>query len=66
MAANYWESTQRAHWQFTKAELANMRSKQEEEDKFLVMTYPLPQLRHISIFLNARKLPCPPCAMPNH
>jgi len=55
MAANYWESTQRKHWQFTKLELAQLRQKLEDEDKNLVQTYPLPQLRHLSIFFNQRK-----------
>lgn len=55
MAANYWESTQRKYWQFTKSELADLRHKLEDEDKTLVQTYPLPQLRHISIFFNQSK-----------
>ena len=55
MAANYWESTQRKYWQFTKSELADLRQKLEDEDKILVQTYPLPQLRHISIFFNQSK-----------
>ncbi|ELR05807.1 RNA polymerase II holoenzyme cyclin-like subunit [Pseudogymnoascus destructans] len=52
MAANYWESTQRKHWQFSKQELARLRQKLEDEDKNLVQTYPLPPLRHLSIFFN--------------
>ena len=55
MAANYWESTQRKYWQFTKSELADLRKELEDEDKALVQTYPLPQLRHISIFFNQSK-----------
>lgn len=59
MAANYWESTQRKHWQFTKPELAQLRQKLEDEDKNLVQTYPLPQLRYLSIFFNQREYyPC--------
>lgn len=61
MAANYWESTQRKYWQFTKLELSNLRQKLEDEDKILVQTYPLPRLRHISIFLNQREI-----SPPNH
>lgn len=57
MAANYWESTQRKHWQFSKPELARLRQKLEDEDKNLVQAYPLPQLRHLSIFFNQRECP---------
>lgn len=52
MAANYWESTQRRHWKFTKQELAELRRKLEDEDPNLVQAYPLPQLRHLSIYFN--------------
>ena len=55
MAANYWDSTQRKYWQFTKPELADLRRKLEDEGKTLVQTYPLPHLRHISIFFNQSK-----------
>jgi cyclin C len=55
MAANYWESTQRRHWQFTKSQLAELRQKLEDEDPNLVQAYPLPQLRHMSIYFNQRK-----------
>lgn len=57
MAANYWESTQRKHWQFTKQELARLRQKLEDEDRNLVQAYPLPQVRHLSIFFNQRECP---------
>ncbi|KAK3943580.1 cyclin-C [Diplogelasinospora grovesii] len=52
MAANYWESTQRKHWQFTKDGLADMRQKLEDEDPGLVSMFPLPQLRHLNIYFN--------------
>ncbi|KAK5658614.1 hypothetical protein OQA88_2007 [Cercophora sp. LCS_1] len=52
MAANYWESTQRRHWQFTKDELATMRQNLEDEDPKLVQTFALPQLRHLNIYFN--------------
>lgn len=55
MAANYWESTQRRHWQFTKFQLAERRQKLEDEDQNLVQMYPLPELRHLSIFFNQRE-----------
>lgn len=60
MAANYWESTQRKHWQFTKDQLASMRQKLEEDEASLVHMFPLPQLRHLNIYFNQRRstLPC--------
>lgn len=54
MAANYWESSQRRHWQFTKEQLAEIRQKLEDEEPNLVQAYPLPQLRHLSIYFNQR------------
>lgn len=57
MAANYWESTQRKHWQFTRQQLEDFRTKLEDEDRNLVQMYPLPQLRHLSIYFNQRKSP---------
>ncbi|QSZ36253.1 hypothetical protein DSL72_007379 [Monilinia vaccinii-corymbosi] len=52
MAANYWESSQRKHWQFTREQLEDLRSKLEDEDQALVQAYPLPQLRYLSIYFN--------------
>ncbi|KAL2174346.1 cyclin-like protein [Thermothelomyces heterothallicus CBS 202.75] len=52
MAANYWESTQRKHWQFTKDELAAMRQRLDDEDPGLVQMFPLPPLRHLNIYFN--------------
>lgn len=57
MAANYWESTQRRYWQFTRGQLDDLRKKLEDEDQNLVQMYPLPSLRHLSIYFNQRKLP---------
>jgi cyclin-C len=54
MAANYWESTQRRNWQFTKEQLAAMRQKLEDEEQSLVQMFPLPQIRHLNIFFNQR------------
>jgi hypothetical protein len=54
MAANYWESTQRRYWQFTRQQLDDLRKKLEEEDQNLVQMYPLPQLRYLSIYFNQR------------
>lgn len=55
MAANYWESTQRKYWQFTKEQLASLRSKLEEDNAELVRMFPLPQTRHLNIYFNLRK-----------
>jgi len=52
MAANYWESTQRKNWQFSREQLEDRRRMLEEEDQSLVQMYPLPQLRHLSIYFN--------------
>ncbi|KAI0424829.1 cyclin domain-containing protein [Xylaria sp. FL1042] len=52
MAANYWESTQRRNWQFSKDELAQMREKLEESEQSLVQMFPLPQRRHLNIYFN--------------
>lgn len=54
MSANYWESTQRRHWLFTKEQLASMRQKLEEDNAELVRMFPLPQWRHLSIYFNQR------------
>ena len=56
MAANYWESTQRRHWQFTRASLGDIRRKLEDEDPSLVQRYALPERRLLSIFYNQRTL----------
>lgn len=67
MAANYWESTQRKHWQFTKEQLSSMRQRLEDEDPGLVQSFGLPQWRHLSIFFNQReRLCCSLLPLPNH
>lgn len=55
MSANYWESTQRRHWLFTKEQLASMRRKLQEENAELVRMFPLPQPRHLAIYFNQGK-----------
>ncbi|RYP48011.1 hypothetical protein DL768_006002 [Monosporascus sp. mg162] len=52
MAANYWESTQRRFWQFSKDELAEMRGKLENEESNLIQMFTLPQWRHLNIYIN--------------
>lgn len=62
MAANYWESTQRRNWLYTREQLDDLRKKLEEDDPNRVQLYPLPQLRFLSIYFNQRKsLPLPVC-----
>ncbi|KAF5008286.1 hypothetical protein FDECE_5424 [Fusarium decemcellulare] len=52
MSANYWESTQRRFWQFTKDQLTTMRQKLEDDNAELVRMFPLPQQRHLNIYFN--------------
>lgn len=54
MAANYWASTQRRHWQFSRETLAEIRQKLEDNDRALVQQYPLPDRRLLSHFFNQR------------
>lgn len=56
MSANYWESTQRRFWQFTKDQLVTMRQKLEDDNAELVRMFPLPQQRHLNIYFNQRTL----------
>jgi len=61
MAANYWASSQRQHWQFTREKLAEIRNKLDDGDKDAVKLYPIPERRHLSIYFNIRTLSsCPP------
>ncbi|KAL9038509.1 MAG: hypothetical protein Q9180_003090 [Flavoplaca navasiana] len=52
MAANYWVSTQRLHWQFSKTELQDILQQLENEDPALAQQYPLLDRRLLSIFYN--------------
>ncbi|MCJ1451477.1 RNA polymerase II holoenzyme cyclin-like subunit [Mycoblastus sanguinarius] len=52
MAANYWASTQRRHWQFSRETLTNIRQQLEDDDRNLVQQYPLPDRRLLSLFFN--------------
>lgn len=56
MAANYWASTQRHHWQFSREALAEIRQKLENENASLVQQYSLPDRRLLSIFFNQREI----------
>ncbi|KAL8673027.1 MAG: hypothetical protein Q9168_002550 [Polycauliona sp. 1 TL-2023] len=52
MAANYWASTQRLHWQFSKAELQDTLQQLENEEPSLTQQYPMLDRRLLSIFYN--------------
>lgn len=54
MAANYWASTQRRHWLFSRERLAEIRENLKEKDKVGHTQFPLPDLRLLSIYFNQR------------
>lgn len=54
MAANYWASTQRRHWQFPRDALLDIRQRLEDQDRNLLQQYPLPERRHLNIYFNQR------------
>ena len=56
MSANYWESTQRQHWLFTKNQLASMRKQLDDDSAELTRLFPLPEPRHLAIYFNQRTI----------
>ncbi|KAL8965983.1 MAG: hypothetical protein Q9183_003583, partial [Haloplaca sp. 2 TL-2023] len=52
MAANFWASSQRLHWQFSRAELQELRLKIESENPDTGQQFPLPKRCLLSIFFN--------------
>ncbi|KAI4205807.1 MAG: hypothetical protein LQ346_001386 [Caloplaca aetnensis] len=52
MAANYWASTQKLYWHFSRTELQDMRQELETGDSTVCQQYPLPDRRLLSIFFN--------------
>ncbi|KAI4151678.1 MAG: hypothetical protein LQ341_000853 [Variospora aurantia] len=52
MAANFWSSTQKLYWQFSKAEIQEMRQQLESDDSAGLQQYPIPEKRLLSIFFN--------------
>lgn len=56
MAANYWVSTQKDNWLFDDIEIAEQREKIDKDNKKVVELYPLPDRRHIFIFIRDRIL----------
>lgn len=55
MAANYWASTQRRHWLFTREKLAEIREIFRESDKAAHSQFPLPDQRLLNIYFSQRK-----------
>jgi cyclin C len=56
MAANYWASTQRKNWLFTRERLAEIRENFKEKDKASHTQFPLPDQRLLNIYFNQRKI----------
>jgi cyclin-C len=56
MAANYWSSTQKASWSFTKDKLAEIREDLDKQHNALVQQNPYPDRRLMFIFLRDRLL----------
>ncbi|KAI4255544.1 MAG: hypothetical protein LQ352_002532 [Teloschistes flavicans] len=52
MAANFWASTQFLNWQFSRAELQEIRDELENGDLALIQQYTLPDRRLLSIFFS--------------
>ncbi|KAJ5488767.1 RNA polymerase II holoenzyme cyclin-like subunit [Penicillium diatomitis] len=52
MAANYWASTQRRHWLFTREKLAEVRDRLRDQDKASHSQFPLPDQRLLNIYFN--------------
>jgi cyclin C len=54
MAANYWDSTQRTHWTFTKDQLDDIRTQQQQDNQELHSRFPLPEPRLMNIYIQQR------------
>lgn len=52
MAANYWASSQRRHWLFSREKLADIRGGLWEKDKIAHSQFPLPDQRLLNIYCN--------------
>ncbi|KAF3936298.1 Cyclin-C [Dactylella cylindrospora] len=55
MAANFWASSQRAHWQLSREKVADLRKALDEEDtnKGLGIAYPLPDNKQLQVYLHS-------------
>jgi cyclin-C len=56
MAANYWSSTQKSNWTFSRDKLADLRDEQEKQHSQLITQHPYPDRRLMFIFLRDRLL----------
>jgi len=56
MAANYWTSTQRRYWHFSRETLCDIREQLESSEVNIIQQYPLPDRRLLSLFFNQRML----------
>jgi len=56
MAANYWVSSQRLHWQMSREKLAETRAALDMLDEKAVLAYPLPNYRLLSIYFHKRTI----------
>lgn len=54
MAANYWVSTQRRHWLFSREKLADVRERLRDRDQVAHSQYQLPDQRLLNIYFNQR------------
>ncbi|KAI5795557.1 C-type cyclin [Geopyxis carbonaria] len=54
MAANYWVSSQRLHWQMSRTKLAEIRRSLDAQDEKAVQAYPLPSYRNLGIYFNSQ------------
>jgi len=52
MAANYWTSSQRKYWTFTKAQIQDIQRKLEDADRMLIQQYCLPDSRLLNIYFS--------------
>ena len=56
MAANFWVSTQRRHWLFSREQLAEAREKLKEKDRVAYSQFPLPDQRFLNIYFDQREI----------
>jgi len=56
MAANYWDSTQRTFWSFSRERLADIRDNVEVQNAKVVEQYPYPDRRLMFIFIREKIL----------
>lgn len=56
MAANYWASTQRKHWLFSRERLAEIRESFKDKDKAAHSHFPLPDPRLVNVYFNQRTI----------